>query len=179
LLARFAETMQGKGIVCDIGCGPGQTTRFLRDHGLVDIFGLDLSSGMVETAQTLNPDISFRQGNMLALPADDESWAGVVAFYSIIHIPRNNVVQALREIKRVLQPGGLFFFTFHRGQEIIHLDEWWGHEVSIDFIFFEVDEMRGYLLEAGFEIDEIIERDPYPEVEHPSRRAYIFARKPI
>jgi hypothetical protein len=37
--------------------------------------------------------------------------------------------------------------------------------------------MSGYLTAAGFEIEEIIEREPYPDVEHPSRRCYIFARR--
>jgi hypothetical protein len=49
--------------------------------------------------------------------------------------------------------------------------------VSLDFYFFEAYEMADYLTAAGFEIEEILEREPYREVEHPSRRAYIFARK--
>jgi hypothetical protein len=64
------------------------------------------------------------------------------------------------------------------GQETVHRDEWWGREVSIDFIFFAPEEMKAYLKAAGFELTEVIERDPYPHVEYPSRRAYIFARKP-
>jgi hypothetical protein len=48
----------------------------------------------------------------------------------------------------------------------------------LDFIFFETEEVRDHLEMAGFELQEVIERDPYPEVEYPSRRAYIFARKP-
>jgi hypothetical protein len=49
----------------------------------------------------------------------------------------------------------------------------------MDFVLFGRDEMVDYLHEAGFDIREVIERDPYaPEVEHQSRRAYIFARKP-
>jgi len=53
-----------------------------------------------------------------------------------------------------------------------------GHAVDVDFLLFESDEMARYLGAAGFEIEEIIERDPYPDVEYPSRRAYIFARTP-
>lgn len=117
---------------------------------------------------------------MLALEGvADNSYGGVAAFYSIVHVPRPDVVQALRELKRVLRPGGSLLLAFHIGQEIIHRDEWWGKEVSLDFIFFETEEMKGYLRMAGFELDEVIERDPYGEdVEHQSRRAYIFARKP-
>jgi hypothetical protein len=48
----------------------------------------------------------------------------------------------------------------------------------LDFIFFETEEMKRYLETAGFKLEEVIERDPYPDVEYPSRRAYIFAGKP-
>jgi len=41
-----------------------------------------------------------------------------------------------------------------------------------------VDEMARYLDAAGFQVEEIIERPPYPDVEHQSRRAYIFELKP-
>jgi len=179
LLKRFAQSMQdATGPICDIGCGPGETTRYLRDQGVENIFGMDLSAGMVAQARQFNPDIEFHQGTMTALEADDDSWPGIVAFYSIIHIPREHVVAVLREFKRVLKPGGLLFFTFHIGQNTIFVDNWWDKEVAINFFFFETDEMKGYLESAGFEIEDLITRYPYKDVEHQSRRAYVFARKP-
>jgi SAM-dependent methyltransferase len=145
----------------------------------VKVCGVDLSLAMVKRALELNPNVPFEQGDMLALSRiADNSYAGIAAFYSIIHVPRPSVVQALQELKRVLRPVGVLLLTFHIGQEIIHRDEWWSKEVSLDFIFFETEEMKGYLRTAGFELQEVIERDPYPDVEYPSRRAYIFARKP-
>jgi len=102
----------------------------------------------------------------------------VAAFYSIIHVPRPKVVEALGEIKRVLRAGGLLLLAFHIGDDVLHLDEWWGLDVSVDFFLFRPEEMRGFLESAGFTVEEIIEREPYPEVEHQSRRAYLFAKKP-
>jgi len=58
----------------------------------------------------------------------------------------------------------------------VHKDEWWGKPVSIDFLFYETAEMKENLRAASFVVEEAIERDPYPEIEYPSRRAYIFAR---
>jgi len=56
LLDRFAAETAGCGKVCDIGCGPGQVARYLRDAGSA-VFGLDLSPRMIEEAGRLNPDI--------------------------------------------------------------------------------------------------------------------------
>jgi SAM-dependent methyltransferase len=177
LLDRFAARVAGKGVVCDLGCGPGHVARYLHGRG-AEVFGIDLSPAMLEQARQINPGIEFREGNMSALDLPDGVLAGIVAFYSIIHIPREDVAVVLQEMRRVLQPGGLLLLAFHRGSDVVHLDEWWGQAVSLDFAFFERDEMEGYLRQAGFAIEESIERAPYPEVEHQSHRIYIFAHKP-
>jgi SAM-dependent methyltransferase len=177
MLDWLAEKVNGRGVICDLGCGPGQIARYLHGRG-VESCGLDLSPEMVKQAQRLNPDIPFQQGNMLALTdVADGLYGGVAAFYSIIHIPRPLVVDALRELRRVLCPGGVLLLTLHIGQQVIHREKWWEKKVSLDFLFFETEEMKDYLKEAGFQLEEVIERDPYPEVEYQSRRAYIFARK--
>ena len=172
-----AQAAAGKGRVADLGTGPGQIARYLHDHG-VDAFGIDLSPAMVELARREHPGMEFQQGDMRALPLPDNSLAGITAFYCIIHIPRLEVIAVLKEIRRVLQPGGLLLLSFHRGEQIVHRDEWWGKTVSVDFVFFERDEMVGYLEMAGFTIDEIVERDFYPDSdEAQTQRVYIFARK--
>lgn len=176
LLDRFASLVRGHGLACDLGCGPGEVAHYLQAHGAA-MMGVDLSPRMVAVACRLNPGLEFRQGDMLALDVAAGAWAGIAAFYSIIHIPREKVTLALQEMKRALQPGGWLLLAFHLGQETIHVTEWWQKPVSADFVFFDSDEMTGYLHTAGFEVVETIERDPYPEVEHQSRRAYIFARK--
>jgi SAM-dependent methyltransferase len=177
LLDRFAADVRDTGLVCDVGCGPGHVARYLHEQG-VDVCGVDLSPAMVEHARRLTPGIDFQQGDMLALDVPDKSWVGITAFYSIIHISRRELPRALAELKRVLRPGGRLLLAFHVGGQTIHLDEWWGQPVSVDFHFFRSEEMTDFLRQAGFAIDEIIERDPYPDVEHPSRRSYLFARRP-
>ena len=69
--------------------------------------------------------------------------------------------------------------AFHIGDDILHLDDWWDQKVNVDFFSFRPEEMTTYLRGAGFEIEEVIEREPYPDVEHQSRRAYIFARRQV
>jgi SAM-dependent methyltransferase len=177
MLDLLAEKVHGQGVICDLGCGPGQVAGYLYRRG-AKACGIDLSPEMVKQAQRLNPQIYFRQGDMLGvMDVANSHYGGVAAFYSIIHIPRPHVVDALREIRRVLCFEGRLLLTFHVGQQIIHREEWWEKKVSLDFIFFEVEEMKDYLKAAGFELEEVIEREPYPEGEYQSRRAYIFAKK--
>jgi SAM-dependent methyltransferase len=160
-----------------MGCGPGQVARYLRDAGAT-VFGLDLSPRMLEQARRFSPDISFREGNMMSLDLPDGTLAGIAAFYAIVHIPKKSLPSVFWEMQRVLQPGGLLLLAFHSGDEILHEDELWGRSISMDFFLFQPLAIRRYVEAAGFAIEEIIERDPYPpEVEYQSRRAYIFARK--
>lgn len=175
LLDRFADSVTGRA--CDLGCGPGHIARYLRERG-VDVCGIDLSPEMVEQARLLNPGIEFEQGNMLSLDVADNAWGGIAAFYSIIHIPRAEVVAALSEMKRVLRPEGLLLLSFHIGDEVIHVEDLWEEKVSFNVTFFRPNEMEGYLKSAGFRVEETIERPPYETVEYQSHRAYIFARNP-
>ncbi len=177
LLDRFAAATRDVGPVADVGRGPGHVARYLHERG-AEVVGIDLSPAMVERARQLNPGIEFRQGDMTALAVGDGAWAGITAFYSLIHLHRAEVVAGLGELRRVLRPQGLLFLAFHIGDQTLHLDDWMGHPVSLDFAFFRPEEMSGYLRAAGFEIEQIIEREPYPDVEHQSRRAYVFARTP-
>lgn len=176
-LDRLSREVGALGPICDLGCGPGQIARYLHRQG-VEALGVDLSPKMVAEAQRLNPEIPFHQGDMLALPDRDESWGGIAAFYCIIHIPRERVVDALREMKRVLRPGGILLVTFHIGDEIKHLDEWWEKPVNLDFAFYQPEEMEAWLKAAGFALEATLVREPNPEVEVATRRAYLFARKP-
>jgi SAM-dependent methyltransferase len=177
LLDRFAEGVRGIGPACDLGCGPGHVARYLHERGLA-VVGVDLSPGMIAQAQRLSPEIPFRQGMMLALDFEDESLGGIAAFYSIIHVPRDQLATAFAEMYRVLRPDGLLLVAYHLGSEVVHLDEWFGQQVSMDFCFFDRAEIEQRLMHAGFTVEESLVREPYPDVEHQSRRVYILARKP-
>ncbi len=177
LLRRFASDVARGGQVYDLGCGPGQTTAFL--HGCdVSVRGLDLSAELLREARQRHPGIEFDVGNMLSLPLADSSLEGVIAFYSIVHFSPGQIRSALAEMHRVIQPGGRVLLAFHIGAGSVHVEEFLGHAVSLDFVFFDPQFISDELVRAGFAAIEVIERDPYPDVEHPSRRAYVFGCKP-
>jgi ubiquinone/menaquinone biosynthesis C-methylase UbiE len=177
ILRRFSQEIGDRSPVWDFGCGPGQTTKYLKTLG-IEISGLDLSEKILEQARTIHPAIPFRKGNILELEFDNDSIAGVVAFYAIVHFTEEQVGTAFREVFRVLQPCGIFLFTYHIGEETIHLDEFLGKKVDIDFMLFTAEFIFNCLKDSGFEKIEVIEREPYRGMEHESRRAYVFAKKP-
>jgi len=177
MLLRFAKEIGERRPVWDFGCGPGQTAKYLKDLG-VEISGLDLSEKILGQARTIHPELHFQKGNILDLDFKNDSIAGVVAFYAIVHFTEDQVVAAFSEIFRVLQPGGIFLFTYHIGDNTIHVEEFLGRKTDIDFMFFTTDFISSCLKKAGFEKIEITEREPYPEVEYQSRRAYVFTKKP-
>ena len=177
LLRRFASQTNGKGEVCDLACGPGHIARFLRDAG-AKVSGLDLSPKMLEQARKLSPDITFREGNMLALDLPDASLAGITAMYAYVNIPKESLPQVFSEMFRVLQPNGVLLTAFHVGIEQIDVPELWGEKVTMPFFYLDPAQIRRMLEEVGFVIDDMVERGPYPDIEFQSQRAYLFARKP-
>jgi ubiquinone/menaquinone biosynthesis C-methylase UbiE len=176
-LDRFAERV-GNGSVVELGCGPGHVSAYLHGRG-TNVSGLDLSSGMVDEAREMFPDIRFQVGDMLALPFPDASLDGVVSFYSIIHFDEPQTERCFAEMARVLRPGGLVALAFHIGTDVIHRDEWFSERVDVDFSFHEPGVVTRQLNAAGLTIDSSEQRDPYPPpIEFQTRRCYIVARKP-
>jgi ubiquinone/menaquinone biosynthesis C-methylase UbiE len=177
ILYKFCQMIGHRKPVWDFGCGPGQTTKFIKNLG-VDISGLDLSGEILKQARKINPEICFQKGDILKLDFKDNSISGVVSFYSIVHFTKKQVKKAFHEVFRVLQPNGIFLFTYHIGNETVHVNEFNGKKIDIDFMFFTTDFIFSCLKEIGYHKIKIIEREPYPEGEYQSRRAYIFAIKP-
>lgn len=175
LLNRFAEAVQGQGVVADLGCGPGHVAAYLRDRN-VEAVGFDLSPGMVREAARLHRGIDFRVGDFAALDLRDASLAGAVAFYAIVHLDPSELGPVLAEWRRVVAPGGAVLVAFHVGGETVHVGDLWGTPVSLDFRFHAPDAVAGALEVAGFAVTERVERAPYEEVEYASRRCYLFAR---
>lgn len=174
LLNRFAETVRGRGLVADLGCGPGHVARYLHGQG-VSAIGVDLSPEMIRVACARNPGMQFHVGDMTALEFDDGSLAGIVAFYSIVHADGAESGRMFREFRRVLQPGGLALVAFHVGDETVDVDELFGAPVSLTFRFHRPADISRTLRDSGFNVIEEIEREPYEGAEYPSRRCYLLA----
>jgi SAM-dependent methyltransferase len=152
LLTVFAELVHGSGnpLVGDVGCGPGRLTAFLCEQGL-DAFGIDLSPGMIAHARRAHPNLRFEVGSMLNLELPDSSVGGLLAFYSIIHVPWERRPDVFAEFHRVLVPGGHLMLAFQVGSDKHHRDEVFGKPIDCDWYRQQPDDVVGLLRAVGFD----------------------------
>jgi SAM-dependent methyltransferase len=176
LLACLAEQAEDGAPVADLGCGPGHVAAWLAGRGVASV-GIDLSPGMIAVGRRDYPQVEFREGDFLGLPAADGEFGAAFAFYSIIHLQPGELGRAFGQVHRVLRPRALFLVAFHIGSEVRHLAEWWGREVDVDFRFFEPPDIAQAMERAGFRVEMHLERLSYPQ-EAETRRAYLLARRP-
>ncbi|WP_039923141.1 class I SAM-dependent DNA methyltransferase [Amycolatopsis decaplanina] len=149
MLAAFAE--QVRGPVADVGCGPGHVTAHLASLGL-DVTGVDLSPKMVEIARRMHPDLSFFVGSMTALDLPDGELGGLVAWWSIFHVPPEVLPEVFSEFRRTLAPGGRLLVGFHVGDERLSPEMAYGHPVTYDAYLLEPGRVADLLGQAGFEV---------------------------
>jgi SAM-dependent methyltransferase len=176
-LKAFADRYQSmNACLLDAGCGIGHISKYLSDYGFKTI-GIDLSPQMIQKANELYPGVSFEVADMRAMRFSDGCFSCVLALYSIIHFDYQAIGDVFKEINRVLISGGGFLLSFHLGNEVITHQEFLGEAVTIDLHLFEVEKICELLVTNGFNVIEVIERYPNPEIEYPSKRAYVLATK--
>ncbi|MFG1624608.1 class I SAM-dependent methyltransferase [Kribbella sp. NPDC049227] len=178
LFAAFAELVRagGNDLVADVGCGPGRVTILLSDLGL-DAFGIDLSPGMLALARRTHPHLRFDEGSMLALDLPDATLGGLLAYYSIIHIPWDQRPQLFAEFHRVLAPGGVLMLAFQIGTENNHRTELFGTPISITWYRQQPTDLAALLQTAGFTLHTTTVREP--ETPNTPAHGYLIAHKAI
>ena len=88
----------------DVGCGPGLAVRVFAER-IANVAGIDASSAFIDIARARLPGRSFRVGEMETLPHADQSFDVVTGFNAFQYAA--SPANALREARRVTQPGGI------------------------------------------------------------------------
>ncbi|GAA3951328.1 class I SAM-dependent methyltransferase [Actinoplanes auranticolor] len=148
------------GTVLDVGCGPGHLTGYLRGLG-VDAVGIDLVPEFIAHALATHPDGTYHLGSMTSLDVADRAVAGILAWYSLIHLAPPELDGVLTEFRRVLAPGGTLVAGFFDGEEIEPFD----HKVTTAYRW-PVGAFSERLARAGFtEVEH--ERRPGNDTQRP------------
>ena len=99
------------GTVLDLGCGPGHWTAWLHALG-ADVVGVDVVPQFIAHARATRPGPEFRLGSMTELEAAEHSAAGILAWYSTIHLPPPDLDRALARFRRLLTSDGVLVVGF-------------------------------------------------------------------
>jgi SAM-dependent methyltransferase len=158
-----------EGAVLDLGCGPGHWAAYL--HGLgADVVGIDPVEEFIAHARANHPGPEFRLGSMADVEAQPRSVAGILAWYSTIHLPPSDLDRALRRFRRLLEAGGTLVIGFFDSEDEVGAFD---HAVTTAY-HWPVDTMGARLRTAGFRE---VERRQRPSEDRPDRRyAAIAAR---
>ena len=155
----------------DLGCGAGTpTTRHLAEHFTVT--GVDISQRQVERARLAVPNATFIRSDITSLRLPHRSFDAVTAFFSIIHVPRDEQPDLFRSVAAWLRPIGLFFATMTaKGKETDFDKNWLG--APMFWSGFDSDTNKRMVREAGLDIisaEETQDRDGH--------FVWLMARKP-
>jgi SAM-dependent methyltransferase len=153
-LGLFADQVRaaGGGPVADVGCGPGHVTAHLHKLG-IDVFGIDLSPEMIDVARREHPHLRFEVGSMTDLDLPDASVAGLMAFWSLIHVPDDAVPTVFGHFHRALRPGGPLLLGFFLGDESrLKTQGYGGHPMNVYVHHRQADQVTVWLSDAGFTV---------------------------
>jgi SAM-dependent methyltransferase len=161
--------------VLELGCGAGgPTTQALSAR--LTLTGVDLSAHSIELARARVPNATFLHVDMTALEFEPERFDAVVAFFSIIHVPRAEQTALLAQIARWLRPGGLFVATLGaRATEDGYEEDWLG--APMYWSHFDAETNQRLVEEAGLVIESAT-LETADEDGAPVTFLWIVARKP-
>jgi len=97
--------------VLDVGCGPGLAHRYLTD--LTHLEGVDISESMIERGRQANPGVAYSVGDALALPFAAQTFDVAFATTVLHHVEPKEWPSFVRELHRVLRPGGMAVIFEH------------------------------------------------------------------
>jgi 2-polyprenyl-3-methyl-5-hydroxy-6-metoxy-1,4-benzoquinol methylase len=151
-LEDLASLLPKEAAVLDLGCGAGvPVTRWLADRGFA-VTGVDVSAKQLELARTYVPEGTFIKADMIEVDFGPESFDAVVAFHSVIHVPRTEHPALVKSIHRWLRTGGALLATMAVADYEGRDEDWEGWGAPMVWSHYDRNANVAMLRVAGFEI---------------------------
>jgi len=175
----FLKLIPEGGRILDAGCGPGVDSVYMASLGL-EVIGIDLSKKMLELARKKNPNIRFENVDIRGLNFGKESFDGILASYSLIHIPKKDIPNVIKNFLKILKPNGVICIGIQEGEsketfvtELFKPDE----KTFVNVI--SADELRELLQKNGFApINEFMRKaESKDELEFDFNKFVLIAKK--
>jgi ubiquinone/menaquinone biosynthesis C-methylase UbiE len=176
LLDSFAARFNKDPLICDAGCGPSaHIGKYLFNKG-IKIVGVDISEKCIELAKLSNPEMKFECADICNMPFDDNSFDGLISYYSIINTPKIYMSKIFSEFRRVLKPGGYLLVSVKAGTTEGYVYDLLGIKTKTYFSLFTQEEIVNYFSQAGFLLEFFDKRNPY-DFEISNERIFAIGRK--
>ncbi|WP_010095332.1 class I SAM-dependent methyltransferase [Ornithinibacillus scapharcae] len=133
----------------ELGAGPGRDSFFFKEQGL-NTLSTDISPEMVKLCREKGLAAEVMSFAKLNIP--DVSYDSIWALNCLLHVPKKELKNVLKEIKRVLKPSGLFYFGVYGGEDFEGIWEDDPYEPKRFFSFYE-DEAIKKILSEFFSIE--------------------------
>ena len=114
-LADFSSRIPQMGHILDAGCGNGLYSRYLSEE--FKVFGVDISEKQIELAKQNAPKANFICEDMTKINYPDEYFDGILSFYAIIHVPRDEHYDLLSNFYRMLKFNGAVLLIFQSNND--------------------------------------------------------------
>jgi len=176
LLDSFAAKFNKDSLICDAGCGPsGHIGRYLFEKG-IKVVGMDISEKCIELARLNNPEMKFECADICNMSFADNSFDGLISYYSIINTPKIYINRIFNEFRRVLKPDGYLLVAVKTGTTEGYIDDLLGIKTKIYSTLFTQDEIVAYFSQAGFLLEFFDKRHPY-DFEISNERIFAIGKK--
>ena len=150
----FIQNLKGQKIL-DVGSGPGRDAKYFSEHGL-EVTGIDLSSNFVKMASQNAPRAKFIQMDMRHLDFPENTFDGIWACASFLHVPKEDAKNTLLGFREILKPSGLIYLSVKRGngEKFIERVEYKGRVKF--FVFYTQDEFKNLIESCNFKILKVL-----------------------
>jgi SAM-dependent methyltransferase len=139
----------------ELGCGPGIPVARMLSHDFA-VVGVDISWQMLRLARRNAPRAALLRADIASVEFQPEAFDGVVAFYSLIHVPRVHHAAVLARVYRWLRPGGLLVASLGWHDLPVHSDPDWLGGGPMYWSFFDAQTNLRLLRQAGLVVDEAV-----------------------